>query len=1429
MLLPFLLVCYALTPPVLAGDEWDDFYNNFATDLTPLLSLFGEQVTKQFLSESTSILDNIIFAAAPLGILTAVVSVIRVCGSPSLRAFIGRAQEGKGVAEVELCSSTSNEVCELWQRGGIARVFGRPKLLEIIYDKTKGDFYDFSGFHSKAHLFTSREYFRQKRADTGPHQQPKDDESEMTVIDGHHLERRENSFAPCPNLSLNIGIKQPSLFTLQMAALFGCAIQLSVFGFAIWVTYVAKLRKEDKSIPPWAFPLASIGTILLVLGMFLCAWIIETTTMEKVFKNENKVRMHWLQQGNQTIGDQIFDAFAHSGYLDQYMTSWKVEGPNNQPREWLVWAAVGSASIGFILQFIGLRGLHSFVALFQLGATILMAIVRAGLRSQRLGEEKNELRNADFTITGHELDWFAHRIESDSRPQRSAMGQWTVQSAVPICSSGGFKVDRVQDEGLYGVFTRKESDTLASVMEWRCELESEGQPSDNGPHLAARIMQYRARLARLTSEQALGASEEWSVEVRQYAQRLKIALEDTAKIIFSGNIQLKKDWRNVSAIFWSIGVAAGSSSEGLRPIHITIRRVNHAWRVNASELEAILGLWIWSIKKGINSRFSNLDKFVAKAGSPAEVERIIIDLVTWVSSSLRLDLQWECANPEPNSVVGDAKIPPVLSVPLLIRRRILSDAASSHSHNANCSAKVLYVSTRYGLPLLCAQDIFTSFISRVVNAIEDISDFEPIRETDGEAFSSQGTSRSFRLVNPHLDSIAEAFRNAELGTREDVLMCMIPILRAHSLLAIPDKIKSAALKLAVERRRSDDYTSSEDMFRWVYNGLDEKAVLEKELIAKELGELYRRALRRNTAQQRAFGYNGVLQVLNSFEGSDLIEQIKQTYIWTTLQFSIILNDEEAGKSLTEKLKGNPVEGLDNMSLSSAFDHEPFYPIGLVIAAKWVKEVCSPNHGLSEPPLCLAAKRGCEELIEDLITLGLDPNIPNSKGCTPIFLAAQGGHYNAVRCLLDYRATLSSNAVGKTPLWIAAAEGHSAVVQLLLEHGANPEQRDSNGGTPLSAAAVGQREEVVRILLENNVDIQAKSIEGDTALMAAATADSETLLDFLLDSGADIHAKDHKGHTALSYAIFAGKTKNVSLLVKRGSDIEDRNTIGWTGLLAAVGMSTPSRSVLRFLIDKGADIEAKDNQARTPLMLAVEHNRPVEVVRVLLEGGADVNITNGKKHTPLDRAVIDQHEELARVLLEFGADTECIGNIKKTPLWQATLNGDTRMARLLLEHGANPNYRRETMLLARAIADDQYFIMMMLVEKGGTVDLSTEVDKQSLVLPVRNQYEEFLKLLLPNCKGLHDLGNQAAFVLETAVITGNERILQMLIDHGVQATTAFEFRPSETIESETVESNEQDDEQDDEQEGHSDTDDDRPRGRSDGPTYDPQDSQPTKPF
>ena len=109
-----------------------DFSNNLFTDIAPLLSLFGEDVTKQFLSQSMYWSDDIIFAMCPLGIVTGIACAIRAMGPPWLKALIGRARETASTVEVELLSSTSDQICELYADEGIIRVPGSPLISPLL-------------------------------------------------------------------------------------------------------------------------------------------------------------------------------------------------------------------------------------------------------------------------------------------------------------------------------------------------------------------------------------------------------------------------------------------------------------------------------------------------------------------------------------------------------------------------------------------------------------------------------------------------------------------------------------------------------------------------------------------------------------------------------------------------------------------------------------------------------------------------------------------------------------------------------------------------------------------------------------------------------------------------------------------------------------------------------------------------------------------------------------------------------------------------------------------------------------------------------------------------------------------------------------------------------------------------------------------------
>lgn len=60
------------------------------TDLGLLLALFGDEATKQFLTVSLGLGDDLLLTIVLIGIMTIIVSAIRVGGYPWMKSFIGR-------------------------------------------------------------------------------------------------------------------------------------------------------------------------------------------------------------------------------------------------------------------------------------------------------------------------------------------------------------------------------------------------------------------------------------------------------------------------------------------------------------------------------------------------------------------------------------------------------------------------------------------------------------------------------------------------------------------------------------------------------------------------------------------------------------------------------------------------------------------------------------------------------------------------------------------------------------------------------------------------------------------------------------------------------------------------------------------------------------------------------------------------------------------------------------------------------------------------------------------------------------------------------------------------------------------------------------------------------------------------------------------
>lgn len=271
----FFLLIYAAIIVVVRADGLSDFSNNLASDLGPLLSLFGDAVTRQYLSESTTFLDYFIFAMAPIGIIGTITAVIRVCGSSSLRAFIGRAQEGQGTTEAELCTSTSADVCELFNKGGITRVLGRPDIIELVYIPDGGQANrsqqkeqqkeQQQSAPQKLRLFTS--YLEDSSNECWQKMTFSGSGNAVFNKIGNSTSGNFLDLAPKPNLSLNVGIRRQPDWVFYVIALVGFILQAGILvfaGTAVWLLEWNLQKPNSEASRNYAPGIFIAGTITCV-------------------------------------------------------------------------------------------------------------------------------------------------------------------------------------------------------------------------------------------------------------------------------------------------------------------------------------------------------------------------------------------------------------------------------------------------------------------------------------------------------------------------------------------------------------------------------------------------------------------------------------------------------------------------------------------------------------------------------------------------------------------------------------------------------------------------------------------------------------------------------------------------------------------------------------------------------------------------------------------------------------------------------------------------------------------------------------------------------------------------------------------------------------------------------------------------------------
>jgi len=179
-------------------------------------------------------------------------------------------------------------------------------------------------------------------------------------------------------------------------------------------------------------------------------------------------------------------------------------------------------------------------------------------------------------------------------------------------------------------------------------------------------------------------------------------------------------------------------------------------------------------------------------------------------------------------------------------------------------------------------------------------------------------------------------------------------------------------------------------------------------------------------------------------------------------------------------------------------------------------------------------------------------------------------------------------------------------------------------------------------------------------------------------------------------------------------------------------------MVKLMLDRGAAIEAKDEDGWTAIMLAA-YNGHTEIVKMLLDRGAAVEARDADGNTALMWAAMEGHTATVGLLLDWGAAVECKDGY--TALMAAARNGQTETVKLLLERGVDVKAKMGTGLetmtaLVWAARNGIAEIVELLLDWGAAVEANDDdgIDALFLAAERSTRYGDKISNLL-QCRGV----------------------------------------------------------------------------------------------
>lgn len=359
-------------------------------------------------------------------------------------------------------------------------------------------------------------------------------------------------------------------------------------------------------------------------------------------------------------------------------------------------------------------------------------------------------------------------------------------------------------------------------------------------------------------------------------------------------------------------------------------------------------------------------------------------------------------------------------------------------------------------------------------------------------------------------------------------------------------------------------------------------------------------------------------------------------------------------------------------------------------------------------------------------------------------------------------------IRETPLMRSAIQGNLELAKTLIAHGADVNKRGEQELTPLIYASQSDNLELVKFLIEQKADMFAVDYRKRNVLMHAAYCGNNNIIDFYISQGFSVNSMDKDKRTPLII------TSLYSFDEMSGNDIFEE-------LEEKVYQTT------RLLVEKGANINAKDFEGMTALMFAVSRGY-LKVVEYLLLQGAKLDDCNNfgdivaAFYNPWSYAYYgeDRDEYLkkfeALLKLENAGDGQRPSLKRKSQmekdieLLDAIAKNDVDKVKKAIESGASlyPDWEQDYMgsMMFRALnSGASCSILKLLIESGASVNDGNINGTTALMRAVMGNDFDAVSYLIGRGAQVNLKNQYSNTALIFAAKNGNVKMIKLLLDHG----------------------------------------------------------------